>query len=78
MKRIRLKHTEKSMGKLSIQHPDAPLGFHKGVCTIEITDIPDDIDISEVISVADQTTTFLAKRHSFKFSEIGRGKIIRA
>jgi len=77
MKSIRLKHTEKSMGKLSIQHPDAPLGLHKGVCTIEITGIPDDADIADVLSVADQTA-ILAKRHSFEYSEIGRGKIIRA
>ena len=77
MRTLKLKHTEKSMGKLSMQHPGAKPGFCRGVFTIEITDIPDNVADSEVISVADETTFLTKDRYTFSYSEIGRGKIIR-
>lgn len=76
MKTLKIKHSEASKGRLSLQNSNAKLGLHNGVITLEITDIPDVISSDKVLSIAHETT-FWAKRDSFKFSELGPGKIIR-
>jgi hypothetical protein len=74
---------------VTLQHPAADLGVnsqndHSMVITDEITGVPDDITDSAVV-LAWRDTINLSwlgqeekdSRHTFAFSEIGRGKIVR-
>jgi hypothetical protein len=76
---------------VTLQHPQAPLGVnavndHSMVITDEITEIPDDVAAASIVAAWRDTCnmTFLGRdesdpavRHSFRFSEIGAGRIIR-
>lgn len=80
MRRLKLKCTEGTQGKLLLQHPLAKPGFDGRVQTFEITNIPDNIQDSEVIRLANLTVFYFpnkAGRWSFDFSELGEGIIIR-
>ena len=77
MKTLKLKHSEKSKGKVSLQNPNATIGYHNGVITLEITEIPDNISNLSVVSLVNKTAFWAGDRHSFKYSELGEGKIVR-
>lgn len=66
-----------------LQHPLAKLGEVGTVRTIEITDIPEAVDNTRVLLAWKHTTdaSYLGNdgkypRHSYRFEEIGEGKII--
>lgn len=69
----------------SLQTGTAPLGVVRNVRTVEITDIPDDVPNHKVVLLWDRTAdaSYLKTadgeypRHSYQFSEIGDGTIIR-
>jgi hypothetical protein len=56
-----------------------------GLITIEITEIPDEVEDREALRVANMTAMMAAHessvvkpRYSYRYSELGEGKIIRA
>lgn len=63
----------------SPQHHMAKVGSRDGVITYEITDIPDDVPISEVVRRFNGTSTLCAElsgRYTYRFDELGIGNII--
>lgn len=72
-------------GAMSPQHPSAKLGHDKRyTLTQEVVEIPDDVLMATVLKLFSRTCdiTWLTNgpgngRHSFKFSELGEGRIIR-
>ena len=72
---------------VTVQHPDAPLGtvkapYHRAtVTTVEITEIPDDVQAASVVLAYRNTVniSFLQPhpRYSFRYDELGPGRIVR-
>ena len=82
-KTVKIKVIPTKLGALP-QHPSAPLGMDsEDVITYAITDIPDDVPMDHIIRLFNVTAdcTWIGKgpgqgRHTFKFSELGHGRII--
>lgn len=77
MRSVKLKHTEASFGRLSLQDPRAEPGMHGGVFTLEITEVPESVPDSRVLHLAGNTLFVPSSRYSYPFSQIGVGKIIK-
>ena len=78
MRTIKLKTTSGSCGRLSLQHPSAPVGMSGdgSVATYAVTDVPDTASAAEAVILADQTA-FVGGAYQARFAELGAGAIIR-
>jgi hypothetical protein len=81
MKSLKLKQVCRGGGgaMVSPQHPMAKVGDSGGVVTYEVTDIPDDVPVSEVVRKFNGTATICAEmrgRYTYRFDELGIGNII--
>jgi len=86
MKTLKMYHNEVTGGILKLASPNLKAGIMPsgGLCYIfEITEIPEEIQATEVLRLANGTTFLPAKydgtgRYSYRFDELGLGKIIHA
>ncbi len=62
-----------------LANPAAPLGYNKPatVGTFEITEIPESVENWQVVKRFSETSILFCPRHSFVYTEIGGGRIIR-
>ena len=80
---MKIKHTEASQGLFLRAADQSPIGKVGDAYVLEITDIPEKTPHDQVLRLANQTTFLAAKhdgsgRYSYRFEELGEGKIIRA
>ena len=76
MKCIKLKHSERSGGVLSLQNPACDPGTKNGVTTFAIIAVPDEVSAAEVCRMAN-VTVFLSDKCIHLYRQLGYGKIVR-
>jgi len=77
MKSIKIKHTERAP-HWSPQHPMAGNGWRGEVITLEITNIPDDISMPELLTAANLTVIVRYEPpYQYDYSQFGSGRIIQ-
>lgn len=80
MATMMFKTTESSGGRCTPQNPGVKLGMQGRVCNYQVTDIPEGVNAAEVARRLTNSITFPAEqagRWSYKYSELGDGRIIR-
>lgn len=75
MKTLKFKHSLAAGGALSPQNPQAPLGFHGGSFTVEVTDCPAEATHATVGRVLG--TMWIGSRESVQFADLAPGKILK-
>ena len=77
MKTLKFKTSPFSGGMATPQNPLAPIGLHNGVCTYEVTDIPENVSFVQVSRMFNATAIIPMSCYSVPFSACGIGHIYR-
>lgn len=79
MRSLKIKVTNSSYGYGFPQHSSALIGWSKDKrnITYEITDIPVSVNFSEVIKLFNLTIMASFNKFSYKFAQLGIGKIVK-